>query len=357
MIDHILRALGEIGEKQQILMRQQLEELGEGGADLIKVNRNPLDPDFRFEELMYYKTSYIVDYDDNDDEAITQDVTHALLENPDGLIYYKDSSNQIHWYRADLRSRRIDLVEFVPIQIPLDASESQKTILKQAQEDFERFVDGMELMENMSAKRSSRREHQLIRQIMHYVDPKTGTVRSLQLHQQGLCFELEGVSFKSSRYDFNRLDNAYRKCYRLYRQMPEEDHTIWCQEVGHIQKECFWLLLRLCQKNRAWFPFLTDETVDKNSAFIRTLHISNTAMTQEDSLIYDRDVKHFTPGLGSSFAVFKGPMPCGYADSAPGDEYAFISRDLIPCVLLTQNGKKTSDALRLSHTFSPTSRI
>lgn len=286
MQNHIMRLISPLQEKQGQLIKEQLEELGPpGAADIIKVNRNPLDPTFEFENILHYQASYITAYRNN--RLTTQEINHSLLEKPTGLIYYKDVSGQVHWYRADMSTQSIE-----PIDNPLDHPEKRNAFSEKDQQAFAAMVNDIDQMEDMSSLQSSQEKRRLISKIL-----------DVHLHQAGINFELEGVRFKGGCYDFNRQDNTYRKCHRLYEaNKKREGDTTWNQELGHRQKECAWKLLRLCEKDRRLYPFPENY---KSTEFKRGFNFDPSGMGVRTQLLLS-PTRHFAPNFGTMLAIYKG---------------------------------------------------
>ncbi|MDA9271855.1 hypothetical protein N9Q05_00510 [bacterium] len=300
MITHIMRLVSPLSREQGILMKGQLDELGTGGADIIKVDRDPQDLQFKFEDLLHYKTSYNVDYANG--AFITAEVTIPLLENPDGLVYYKSPEGTVHLYRACVATKTIEPIDLHPVEISEHIPFDEQQLLIEEKRIFDKMMSCIDAMEPMSAKRSSNDEQKVIAKTMRYAD------KPVQLHRQGITFELEGVRFQSNRYDFNRRINAYRTCERLYSNGRLNDgNKAWCRELGHIQKEVMWWFERDCEENRPYYP-LPDF---KSSPFRRTFNIDNLVTTA--AVGFSGAPARFAAGLGSIFALYKarGPAALG----------------------------------------------
>ena len=207
--------------------KAQEEELGKGGADLIKLNKNPLSADFNFNEITEFKQTFTL-YDNE------QEITFPLLENQDGIIYFQDANKIVHFYYANLETKDIKLLN------PSFTSEEDK-------QDFEAFKISFESMENNSGRRSSNNEHQLIAKTMQCT-----------LIRQGIEYEQNGIVYRDSQSGF-QLINAYRTCIRLYEEAElngqwDKAHDYWRKGVGARQGEEMWLLERICEKDRTFYP-------------------------------------------------------------------------------------------------------
>ena len=77
----VRRGTKDIDLDTQAIMEQQYAQIGCGGADLVKMDRDPTTLDF--EEIMRFKTTYTVN-------GVPTAVSFPLLENPDGIIYYQN---------------------------------------------------------------------------------------------------------------------------------------------------------------------------------------------------------------------------------------------------------------------------
>ncbi|MDP3561627.1 MAG: hypothetical protein Q8R83_05580 [Legionellaceae bacterium] len=333
--------------------KNQRGSRGRGGADLVKVSKDPMT--MPFDEFLKVTQAYSACGE-------PMSATFPLLQNPNGLIYYKDNTNQVHWYYADKEARTIREIQ---VDEPLD------------EDAYNRFKSSMDNMEAMSARRSSNEEHQLISTLMRdaenqqpiklvreghqYVRNEIPLSRILstlnrqefqelknQLSDNGhvlikfatendyqekffshaeLCAlqekwpkELEAlldklfistatqVSYCDIQLDFNRYYNAYRKCIRLGDSNNTNDliiaANIWEKELGSIQKEVMWLLQRYCEKNRSFYRMPDNY---KELPFIRSLKVEKYKNGKWKSFdIYDRSSGCFNAEFGSNVAMYKG---------------------------------------------------
>jgi len=280
MLNHIMRVISPLSATHSKLIETQLQILGfEGPANIVKVNKCPVDPTFRFNDILYYKKSYQIGASN---PSITQEVTHLLLENQNGVIYFKDSQNQIHWYRADIHTQTIEVLEI-----------KNNTLKSKEQNDFNQMIHDLDQMEDMSAKRTSQHEHRLLTKIFNF-----------SIHQEGITFDLEGIRFKSGCYDFNRQDNAYRKSHRLFIEKKQDAGKQACvEQLGHMQKECAWKLLRLNDENLLNDPLSVDYL---NLPFKRNYFVKISCGYEDNTIPLLPEFKHFIPGLGAYFAILIG---------------------------------------------------
>ena len=249
-----------IPEAYKAIRRQQHAEIVSGGADLIKMDKDPTS--VPFEEVTRFKTSY--------DLPPTTEVTFSLLENPDGIIFY---NNQ--FYYANQKTKTVAPIE------PVVHSQQEQTALKKLKASFTN-------MENNSSRRSNNAEHQLIAHTMHY-----------SLERKGVAYERKGVHYCDSHADFNQLLNAYRKCIRLYReQKRDEGENTWRREVGGAQRNVMWLLQRYCEENRPFYP-LPDF---KASPFRRGFNIYNFDTRKDETMLV---AGALFVGFGSNFGIYK----------------------------------------------------
>ncbi|WP_233590502.1 hypothetical protein [Legionella qingyii] len=201
---------------------QQSAEMGTGGADLIKLDRDPLlVAGEDFQGIIEFKTKNFRN---------KHKITFPLLENPDGIIYYQDDKNEVHFYYANRKTREV-----------------RKLHVNPSSEQWDQLHELFDSMENNSGRRSNDAEHQLIAKTLQY-----------SLQRDGIQFEHEGVHYRDSRTGF-KLINHYRTCERLYVEADrngkvDDAHTYWCKEVGKAQGEEMWLLQRICEENRPFDP-------------------------------------------------------------------------------------------------------
>lgn len=223
-LDNLVEYLKDNAKKA--IKEKQYAEIDCGGADLIKLDRNPLE--LNFEALTHFKRTYTF-YDNTQHE-----VTHSLLENTDGIFCYSDENENKHFYYVNQITQTI---------LSLD----KYLIPEESKGEFEQFKASFDDMENNSGRRSSIKEHQLIAKVF-----------GLTLVQKGILYEHHGIKYRDYRTPFNII-NAYRKCVRLYLEAEnnnnwEAGHQCWRNKVGKSQGEEVWLLQRICEENRPFYP-------------------------------------------------------------------------------------------------------
>lgn len=222
----------------------------------------------------------------------TNTVEQALLKNPDGVICWKDSNNQLHWYYANHETQTLESID-----IPLELQAAH-------QADYDAFVARMLNMEPNTARRSSNQEHALIKAIMQHQNSK----QPIHLVREGIHYRQDGIDFIDTHYDFNRIVNAYLKYTRLYNNGNHtEGDRVWRAELGHVQREVMWLVQRYCEINRSFWPLAVNY---KETPFVRSsLEIYNCNIGNTEH-IFDAKTGKFAPGFGldnrdSGFAIYK----------------------------------------------------
>ncbi len=333
MLTQVMHAVSPLQEKFVTKINAIHASLQQGGADLIKLNADPRL--LNFEDVLRFRTQYML-YDNKIIRA-----TFPLLENPDGVLYYKDEHEQEHWYYANQTTRIIEPIELAPI------------LTLQQQKDYANLVTKMNAMEPMSARRSSNNEHQFIANNMRYL-ANVKTMTPVTLVRQGITYIQDGIRYRDTHHDFNRYTNAYRKRIDIY-QDASWRYAIrgWERELWHAQKEVMWLLQRYCEKNRSFNPLSLHY---KTEPFQRGFKFSNwtNGRLMERYDIYNVNTGFFyteksLSTLSSNFALYKDT-----ASEAQGDTYnntidAIYNRitvtDLIAVTQLIEDAKTTVVAL------------
>lgn len=262
------------------IQTEQDQNLQRGGADLIKLNFDPTNQ-ADFDNILQHTETYTIN-------AQTHPVTFSLMENPDAILYYKDTDGNPHWYYANRETQTIECIE------PQSKTEKEAEL-------FANLKQSIDAMENNSARRSSDVEHNIIKKSMQK-----------NLIRNGIKFEHNDKCFCDTHHDFNRFYNAYRKCLRLYEQGNlGEGSTVWCKEIGRAQKEVMWLLQRYCEENKPFFPL----PYFKSSPFRRSLQIQNISNNSRED-IYSSG--RFVANFGFSFAIYKtsGEIACADGERA-----------------------------------------
>jgi hypothetical protein len=284
--------------------RQQIAELGSGGADLVKLARNPLSVSSNgFEGFTEFKQTFTLD------NGKQREVSFPLLENIDGIIYYQDKHNDVHFYYVNRLTQDI-----IPLEPNIHSEEDQKSLTT--------FKASFATMEMNSARRSSDREHQLITQLFQRT-----------LHRQGLHYQHHGVRYQDSCTAF-RLINAYRTCIRLYEEARFDEYhaadDYWRRGVGLLQGEEVWLLQGICSSVRT-HPFYYWPSYVGKSKRRDTFY----------DFCYPKPRSVFVAGnlittLGSGFALYKGN---GIARSTYSAKLICIAVDLVAICRLVVEAK------------------
>ena len=90
MLNQFKKIMPSIPKVYDDVMKKQRAEIDSGGADLVKMDRDPTT--LPFEEVTRFTTSYNIN-------GVPTAVTFPLLENPDGIIYYQEPrSKLVHLY-------------------------------------------------------------------------------------------------------------------------------------------------------------------------------------------------------------------------------------------------------------------
>ncbi len=250
----------------QPIREKQYAQIDCGGADLVKMDRNPTTLDF--EEIRRFKTTYTI-------QGVPTAVVFPLLENPDGIIYYQNPvTKQPQIYYANQNTKTVE-----PLELQISTPGEQKAL----DELYASFNE----MENNSARRSNDEEHALIARLSKH-----------ELSRKGIQYVHQGKLYCDNRMEF-RLINAYRKCIRLYEEQRWDDgDDYWCKGVGVAQRQVLWVLQRFCEHGRPFYP-LPDFNA---SPFQRSFKIDNGVSGDKSVCLAGRLVNE----LGSIFAVVKG---------------------------------------------------
>ena len=198
--------------------------MGVGGCDLIKLDS---DPNLIAGEDFLGITELQVTFNLFDETQ--HSVIFPLLENPDGIVYYQDNKQLVHFYYVNRKEKKI-----VELDVRLESNEDQ--------EAFKEFKKSFEEMENNSGRRSSNKEYELIAKILN-----------CSLQREGIRYEDSGISYQDSCNSFNELTNAYRECMRLEANGINANAS-W-DKIGKIQTKVIWLAQCYCAKNLPFYPF------------------------------------------------------------------------------------------------------
>lgn len=79
-----------------------------------------------------------------------------------------------------------------------------------------------------------------------------------------------------------------------------KNHTNWRKGVGRVQGEEMWVLERICEKNRPFYPLPPNF-----NHFKREIAFYNWVTNKEESVFI---AGRLTDGLGADFALYKGEL-------------------------------------------------
>lgn len=256
------------------IRKAQYAEIDSGGADLVKLDFDPLLITYtEFKNITEFKTQVNV-------FGTSTDITFSLLENPDGILYWKDANGEVNFYYANCQTETV--IPLVP-----------EVISPEEQEALNQFKRSFDAMEKNSSRRSTDKEHQLITILMQRT-----------LHRKGIRYTWNGESYCDSRTQFQLINN-YRTCIRLYEEAGNDADKwykadiYWREGVGKAQGEEMWLLERLCEKDRPFYPLpLNFKDFKRGFAFYNwDTSLDEAAFTLGKLVV----------GLGSDFSLYKGP--------------------------------------------------
>lgn len=214
-----------IPEELRSLCKTQNATMNDGGHDLVKLDRDPLLVAAQdFKGITEFKTTYKLS------DGTNQEIRYHLLQNYDGIIYYKDDKQKVHFYYVNRDAQKIK-----KLHISISSEEEAH--------EWEQFKASLDLMENNSGRRSSNKEHLLIKKIL-----------GCTLQRKGILWEQNGIYYLDNCTPFG-LINAYRTCLRLYEEgdkMRQWDkaNTYWREGVGKAQREVVWLLQHKFLENK-----------------------------------------------------------------------------------------------------------
>ncbi|MBA2710945.1 MAG: hypothetical protein H0U57_10170 [Tatlockia sp.] len=288
-----------IPARLQSLRQEQFEEISFGGADLVRLNFNPLIAN-DFNRVREFKTQI-------ETSLNPENVTFPLLENLDGLLYYQDDNGIEHFYYANCENKSI---------------RELTSNLERKNPDFIQFKKTLENFELNSSRRSTNDEHQFIEKTF-----------GVLLRRKGIHFEYEGIGYQDNCSGF-LLINALRTSYRLSEAALNNGNYLiadayWKNTVGKRQGDVIWLLEALCElkrpqnKNNPTPPF----TIKRNGVDV-TVFING----------------ELNKDLGSRYAIFNGGNQLRYYDGQPwglagcagvrGNDLLFVNK-------LVEEAKKT----------------
>ncbi len=294
----------ELRKKRQ----EQYAELGSGGADLIKLDFDPLEAAEKdFNTILRFKTTYTLL------GCKQKEVTFPLFENKDAIIYYQDENSNVNFYYANRETKAIK-----KLSVCANTKDTQA---------FEVFKLSFTDMENNSSRRSSNTEHQLIE-----------TMLQCKLHREGIEYEQDGIRYRDSRTSF-RLINAYRTCIRFYEESENNEqfrkaNNYWCKNVGKAQGEEMWLLQRICVEYHPICPLPPNFDNFKRGVRIYNhtpyLHTTPNDVLLDGKLVID---------LGLNFAIYKGRNGAGFHSDGGFAVMSAVDMDLIAICCLVESAK------------------
>jgi hypothetical protein len=290
------------------IRERQYAEIDSGGADFVKMDRDPTQ--LEFAEITHFKTNYTLN-------GVATAVTFSLLGNPDGIIYYQDPITKLeHLYYANQKTQTVELL-------------TPEAHSEQEHQGLDKLYASFAAMENNSSQRSSNEERTLIARTTQH-----------QLSRKGIQYEHKGILYCDYRMEF-RLLNAYRKSIRLS-QEPQWDvaNAYWCSGVGDAQRQVSWVLQRICEPGRPFYP-MPDF---KASPFQRGFKIYDSRTGHEKSICSAGAAAD--AGLGRNFGIFKADLGCA---SAVG--YGGATR--VMCVDLLATNRLVEDAKASVVEFTP----
>lgn len=261
---------------------QQDAEMERGGADLIKVDRDPI-------LLSFDEITQCIDRSEADRYGQSITATYPLLKNKDGIFFY---NNNVYYVNRDLEKRSVS-VELINPTINTSQEQSELNQLRAS----------MTIMENNSSRRSNDNEHRLIANTMQH-----------KLERGGIQYERDGVRYCDTHDEFS-LINTYRTYIRLSKEhcSDAELDAFWVSKIGGDQRKSpMWVRERLCE-DRPFIP-LPDF---KETPFIRDTQFWNVVTHMDESILTSAP----GVGLGFDYALFKAgarrPAALGGAAGGP----------------------------------------
>lgn len=274
--------LNESDPEMILKLKEQLLEIDIGGADLVRVNRNP--EELSFDDLVQHDVEYQVSGD-------LYKETFMLLENPDGIVYYQDEDGR-HLYYVNKEDKEV---------IKLEVSPEQHLALRD-------LYSSLDSLEDNSSRRSSNVEYNLIVDIL-----------KVSLRRKGIDYTYKGVDYCDTRFNFNVIYNSYKKAIRLYGKSRVDDaNTAWI-ELGMRQKELLWLLQFFCQSGMSFSP---------NPNISDSHYIQNN---RNFKLRNGKDIRREYDKIGNQYAIYR-PLPEGRVVFAADSRYGsqpIVVRDFI----------------------------
>lgn len=293
-----IMALITVSEDIRAIIFNQYAALAEGGADLIKLNFNP---------GHILSTELLQCTIDCETFAANMKLTIPLLENKDGVIYYKAANTRYLYYI----NRELRII--AEIQVTANTEEEQKNLDK----IYADFDD----MEDNSSRRSSSIEHKLITRTMRC----QSLGLAIKLFRKGVEYDAcNGVRYRNNSLDLNLYFNINRKSIRLCEARDLRNGQATWLQLGKKQRELIWLLQYFCQTNLTFFPTPNFAIVPNK----RELRIFGNQTIFANNKLVD--------WLGVSRAIYKSWYNC-----AQVCEYGAYGEDLIAVHMLIESAKNT----------------
>ena len=272
--DMLERILPHMGSDANLIntMHEQYNEMQGGGADLVKIDRDPTLTTFEKSQILEHKREYgrIV--------GVQRLITFPLMENPDAILYYKDSDGIAHWYYANTANQEVEVTEIFPHNLEGVDSEKWRT-----------FAASMDAMPDISARRSNNAEHQFIERILNK-----------KLVRKGIQYKQDGILFCDTHHDFNRYYRAYQEAIDgLKKRDDEKRKNAFCVKLGNAQKEVMWIIQRLCERRTACTHSF-NMPLQRDTPRVCTLY--NHKFSQP---VYDESSESFVEGLGVTAFISK----------------------------------------------------
>ena len=313
--DMLAKIMALIPERFNPVRQAQNAEIGHGGSDLVKLDFDPmLITHDDFNKICAFKTNINV-------WGTSKDITFPLLENSDGLLYWKDAQGEVNFYYANRDTKTV-----IPLS-PVATNPEEQLAL-------EAFKLSFATMENNSARRSTNKEHQLISKLMQQA-----------LHRQGIHYsDAHGAHCCDSHTPF-QLINHYRTSIRLYEEIHHNGQMAkaqqyWRESVGRAQGEEMWLLQRICEENQRFYPL--PQNVD---AFKRGFGCYNFISQTHESVFNNGKL---TENLGRSFALYKANDKLRrQTEAMVVSNRSNVSANLISVCLLVEDAKTKTIGLAL----------
>lgn len=209
-----------------VAMRErQYSELGNGGADLIKLEVSPTELDFEQLCRRTFSNTTLGHIDSESKGKIddlryvgpedperpnTDDLTYPLLGNSDGIIFYQTKQGYEYYY-INRKERSLE-------RLYVKSGDHQ---------EFSDLNRSMRKMLPYTSRRSSDREHKAIAEKLEFANKQT-----VKLFRQGIIYIRDKETYRDSCFDFNRLLNHYLMSSKL---TEERDDTR--KQLTNVQRK------------------------------------------------------------------------------------------------------------------------